>query len=235
MEMHNSFRQHYGYRSHMSPPSNPNSDPSNILHVFLLTREIFKMTSLNRYLLKVHPNPLYKNLPMRRLCRQTEMYSSVQDRHESGACENTIYQKAEKEHCAHYKSAFQLSECWKVLKDHKKWRKVENLKPRGWDQPPLLAQHLQLQQMLVFGDTLLSKFTQCANANVFVKEGGLLWVFEDQGARIGNARLEASRGSGIGETQDSTKGSGIGNARKNICTISRRKLRERHHLLQQIA
>ncbi|GJV09817.1 hypothetical protein Tco_1351358 [Tanacetum coccineum] len=53
------------------------------------------------------------------------MYNSVQDRHESRACENTIYQKAEKEYRAHYKSAFQLSGCWKILKDHKKWCKVE--------------------------------------------------------------------------------------------------------------
>ncbi|GJT56573.1 putative reverse transcriptase domain-containing protein [Tanacetum coccineum] len=35
----------------------------------------------------------------------------------------------------------------------------------------------------------------------------------DNGAEIGNVRSEASRGSGIGETQASTKGSGIENAR----------------------
>nr|GEX66992.1 reverse transcriptase domain-containing protein [Tanacetum cinerariifolium] len=51
--------------------------------------------------------------------------TGVQDRHESGACENTIYQKAEKEYRAYYNSAFQLVECWNGLKDHKKWKKVE--------------------------------------------------------------------------------------------------------------
>nr|GEW16500.1 protein ALP1-like isoform X1 [Tanacetum cinerariifolium] len=54
-----------------------------------------------------------------------EMYNSVQDRQESGACKSTIYQKAEKEYHAYYNSAFQLVECWNVLKDHKKWKKVE--------------------------------------------------------------------------------------------------------------
>ncbi|GJX95911.1 hypothetical protein Tco_0351709 [Tanacetum coccineum] len=54
-----------------------------------------------------------------------EIYNSVKDRHQSGACDNTIYQEAEIEFRAIYHSAFALNECWKILKDHSKWKKVE--------------------------------------------------------------------------------------------------------------
>ncbi|GKD95641.1 hypothetical protein Tco_1379538 [Tanacetum coccineum] len=70
-------------------------------------------------------NCKWKNQIRPKVSQFCEMYNSVQDRHESGACENTIYQKAEKEYRAYYNSAFQLVECWNVLKDHKKWKKVE--------------------------------------------------------------------------------------------------------------
>ncbi|GJT93138.1 glutathione S-transferase T3-like protein [Tanacetum coccineum] len=54
-----------------------------------------------------------------------EIYNSVKDRHQSGACDNTIYQEAEIEYRTIYRSAFALTECWKILKDHSKWRKFE--------------------------------------------------------------------------------------------------------------
>ncbi|GKD24312.1 glutathione S-transferase T3-like protein [Tanacetum coccineum] len=54
-----------------------------------------------------------------------EIYNSVKDRHQSGACDNTIYQEAKIEYRTIYHSAFALTECWKILKDHSKWRKVE--------------------------------------------------------------------------------------------------------------
>nr|GEU32043.1 hypothetical protein [Tanacetum cinerariifolium] len=49
----------------------------------------------------------------------------MKSRHESEACENTIYQKAKKEYSAYYKSAFPIVECWNILNNHKKWKNVE--------------------------------------------------------------------------------------------------------------
>ncbi|GJT26170.1 RNA-directed DNA polymerase, eukaryota [Tanacetum coccineum] len=59
-----------------------------------------------------------------------EIYNSVKDRHQSGACDTTIYQEAEIEYRTIYNSAFALTDCWKILKDHSKWRKVEM--PKGF-------------------------------------------------------------------------------------------------------
>ncbi|GJU06863.1 glutathione S-transferase T3-like protein [Tanacetum coccineum] len=51
--------------------------------------------------------------------------SGVQDRHQSGSCENTIYQEAELEYRSIHNAPFALIDCWKILKDHPKWKKVE--------------------------------------------------------------------------------------------------------------
>ncbi|GJR73283.1 glutathione S-transferase T3-like protein [Tanacetum coccineum] len=53
------------------------------------------------------------------------MYNSTKSRNQSGSCGNTIYKTAEKEYRAYYCSAFPTVECWKILKDHKKWTTVE--------------------------------------------------------------------------------------------------------------
>ncbi|GKC00167.1 hypothetical protein Tco_0986303 [Tanacetum coccineum] len=54
-----------------------------------------------------------------------EIYNSVRDRHQSGSCDNTVYQEAELEYRTIYNAPFTLTECWKILKDHPKWKKVE--------------------------------------------------------------------------------------------------------------
>ncbi|GKB97472.1 glutathione S-transferase T3-like protein [Tanacetum coccineum] len=54
-----------------------------------------------------------------------EIYNSVKDRLQSGACDNIIYHEAKIEYRTIYHSAFALTECWKILKDYSKWRKVK--------------------------------------------------------------------------------------------------------------
>nr|GEZ75209.1 glutathione S-transferase T3-like [Tanacetum cinerariifolium] len=54
-----------------------------------------------------------------------EIYNSVQDRHQSGSCDNIVYQEAELEYRTIYNAHFTLTECWKILKDHPKWKKGE--------------------------------------------------------------------------------------------------------------
>nr|GFD18301.1 hypothetical protein [Tanacetum cinerariifolium] len=45
--------------------------------------------------------------------------------HQSGSCENTVYQEAELEYRTIYNAPFALDDCWKILKNHPKWKKVE--------------------------------------------------------------------------------------------------------------
>ncbi|GJW88426.1 glutathione S-transferase T3-like protein, partial [Tanacetum coccineum] len=54
-----------------------------------------------------------------------EIYNNVKDRHQSGACDTTIYQEAKIDYHAIFNAAFALTDCWKILKDHPKWKKVE--------------------------------------------------------------------------------------------------------------
>ncbi|GKA00353.1 glutathione S-transferase T3-like protein [Tanacetum coccineum] len=51
--------------------------------------------------------------------------AGVRDRHQSGSCDNTVYQEAELEYRTIYNAPFTLTECWKIVKDHPKWKKVE--------------------------------------------------------------------------------------------------------------
>ncbi|GKE14478.1 hypothetical protein Tco_1422055 [Tanacetum coccineum] len=41
------------------------------------------------------------------------------------ACDLTVYVHACKEHRVIYNAPFTLTECWKVLRDHKKWKEAE--------------------------------------------------------------------------------------------------------------
>ncbi|GJY15862.1 glutathione S-transferase T3-like protein [Tanacetum coccineum] len=60
-----------------------------------------------------------------RVSQFCEIYNSVRDRHQSGSCDNTVYQEAEIEYRTIYNASFTLTECWNILKDHPKWKKVE--------------------------------------------------------------------------------------------------------------
>ncbi|GJR16521.1 hypothetical protein Tco_0799173 [Tanacetum coccineum] len=63
-----------------------------------------------------------------------EIYNSVRDRHQSGSCDNTVYQEAELEYHTIYNAPFTLTECWKILKDHPKWKKAQEIPaPIGQD------------------------------------------------------------------------------------------------------
>ncbi|GKA34429.1 hypothetical protein Tco_0720858 [Tanacetum coccineum] len=67
----------------------------------------------------------WKNRIRPKVSQFCEIYNSVRDRYQSGSCDNTVYQEAELEYRIIYKSSFTLTECWKILKDHPKWKKVE--------------------------------------------------------------------------------------------------------------
>ncbi|GJR84428.1 glutathione S-transferase T3-like protein [Tanacetum coccineum] len=70
-------------------------------------------------------NCRWKNKIRPKVSQFCEIYNSVRDRHESGSCDNTVYQEAELEYRTIYNAPFTLTECWKILKDHPKWKKVE--------------------------------------------------------------------------------------------------------------
>ncbi|GJW76899.1 hypothetical protein Tco_0138581 [Tanacetum coccineum] len=70
-------------------------------------------------------NCKWKNRIRPKVSQFCEIYNSVRDRHQSGSCDNTVYQEAELEYRTIYNAHFTLTECWKILKDHPKWKKVE--------------------------------------------------------------------------------------------------------------
>ncbi|GJX46590.1 glutathione S-transferase T3-like protein [Tanacetum coccineum] len=70
-------------------------------------------------------NCKWKNRIRPKVSQFCEIYNSVRDRHQSGSCDNTVYQEAELEYRTIYNAPFTLTECWKILKDHPKWKKVE--------------------------------------------------------------------------------------------------------------
>ncbi|GJY39478.1 glutathione S-transferase T3-like protein [Tanacetum coccineum] len=73
-------------------------------------------------------NCKWKNRIRPKVSQFCEIYNSVRDRHQSGSCDNTVYQEAELEYRTIYNAPFTLTECWKILKDHPKWKKVEMTK-----------------------------------------------------------------------------------------------------------
>ncbi|GKA49125.1 hypothetical protein Tco_0742083, partial [Tanacetum coccineum] len=83
-------------------------------------------------------NCKWKNRIRPKVSQFYEIYNSVRDRHQSGSCDNTVYQEAELEYRIIYSAPFTLTECWKILKDHPKWKKVEmpmfyELKSVNWN------------------------------------------------------------------------------------------------------
>ncbi|GJS26461.1 ribonuclease H-like domain-containing protein [Tanacetum coccineum] len=68
-------------------------------------------------------NCKWKNRIRPKVSQFCEIYNSVRDRHQSGSCDNTVYQEAELEYRTIYNAPFTLTECWKILKDHPKWKK----------------------------------------------------------------------------------------------------------------
>ncbi|GJS43275.1 glutathione S-transferase T3-like protein [Tanacetum coccineum] len=52
-------------------------------------------------------------------------YNGAKSRHHGGACENSIYQVSEKEYREISRTLFPIVECWKIVKDHQKWKYVE--------------------------------------------------------------------------------------------------------------
>lgn len=70
-------------------------------------------------------NCKWKNRIRPKVSQFSEIYNNVKSRNQSGACETTVYQEAEQEYRAIYNHPFALTECWKILKDHPKWKRVE--------------------------------------------------------------------------------------------------------------
>nr|GEY88650.1 hypothetical protein [Tanacetum cinerariifolium] len=73
-------------------------------------------------------NCKWKNRIRPKVSQFCEIYNSVRDRHQSGSRDNIVYQEAELEYRTIYNAPFTLTECWKILKDHPKWKKVEMTK-----------------------------------------------------------------------------------------------------------
>ncbi|GKB25022.1 reverse transcriptase domain-containing protein [Tanacetum coccineum] len=70
-------------------------------------------------------NCKWKNRIRPKVSQFCEIYNSVKDRHQSGSCDNIVYQEAKLEYRTIYNAPFVLTDCWKILKDHSKWKKVE--------------------------------------------------------------------------------------------------------------
>ncbi|GKE25354.1 glutathione S-transferase T3-like protein [Tanacetum coccineum] len=70
-------------------------------------------------------NCKWKNKIRLKVSQFCEIYNSVQDRHQSESCENIVYQEAELEYRTIYNALFALTDCWKILKDYPKWKKVK--------------------------------------------------------------------------------------------------------------
>ncbi|GJT95227.1 glutathione S-transferase T3-like protein [Tanacetum coccineum] len=70
-------------------------------------------------------NCKWKNRIRLKVSQFCEIYNSVQDRHQSESCENIVYQEAELEYRTIYNALFALTDCWKILKDYPKWKKVK--------------------------------------------------------------------------------------------------------------
>ncbi|GJY20108.1 hypothetical protein Tco_0392674 [Tanacetum coccineum] len=83
-------------------------------------------------------NCKWKNRIRPKVNQFCEIYNSVKDRHQSGACDTTIYQESEIEYRTIFNAPFALTGCWKILKDHSKWKKlkcqkVQEVAPMGRD------------------------------------------------------------------------------------------------------
>ncbi|GKA27219.1 glutathione S-transferase T3-like protein [Tanacetum coccineum] len=70
-------------------------------------------------------NCKWKNRIRPKVSQFCEIYNSVRDRHQSGSCDNTVYQEVELVYRIIYNAPFTLTECWKIVKDHPKWKKVK--------------------------------------------------------------------------------------------------------------
>nr|GEZ65144.1 hypothetical protein [Tanacetum cinerariifolium] len=70
-------------------------------------------------------NCKWKNRIRPKVSQFCEIHNSVRDRHQSGSCDNIVYQEAELEYHTIYNAPFTSTECWKILKDHPKWKKVK--------------------------------------------------------------------------------------------------------------
>nr|GEX88511.1 hypothetical protein [Tanacetum cinerariifolium] len=151
-----------------------------------------------------------------------DMNNSVLCRHEVKLVrnENIIYQKGEKSYRAFYKSNFQLVECWNILKGHKKWKKAEYPKYlRGKYRGSKKSRTSEsISDLTHIGLNLNDEAADSGDEEI--KESRLMGrdktkrmrstsaarlassaaADTDQGAGIGNARSEASRGSGVEET-----------------------------------
>nr|GEX55658.1 hypothetical protein [Tanacetum cinerariifolium] len=70
-------------------------------------------------------NCKWKNMIRPKVSQFCDIYNSVKDRHQSGACDTTIYQEFEIKYRIIFNAPFALTDCWKILKDHSKWKKNE--------------------------------------------------------------------------------------------------------------
>ncbi|GKA54347.1 hypothetical protein Tco_0753296 [Tanacetum coccineum] len=110
-------------------------------------------------------NCKWKNRIRPKVSQFCEIYNIVKDRHQSGSCDTTIYQEAKIEYRTIFNAPFALTDCWKILKDHYKWKKIEM--PKGFRAKKKASSSGARLETLVAGepslvDALLSKFTMAA-------------------------------------------------------------------------
>ena len=67
----------------------------------------------------------WKNSLRPKVTQFRAVYDTVKGRHQSGASETIIYDQVVKEYRVIYRSPFTLTECWRILKDHRKWKMVK--------------------------------------------------------------------------------------------------------------
>nr|GFB92436.1 hypothetical protein [Tanacetum cinerariifolium] len=83
-------------------------------------------------------------------------------------------------------------------------------------------------------DVLLSKFTQCAVPLFSSRKEVSFECARIKEQELELERLKLAQAEKFKKTKACTKGPGIGNARKNVSTTTRREIGERHHVLQRI-
>ncbi|GJT41334.1 retrovirus-related pol polyprotein from transposon TNT 1-94 [Tanacetum coccineum] len=67
----------------------------------------------------------WKNRVCPRIGRFCAIIDNIEQNHESGSCDLTVYQKACVEYKLMYEHNFTLEPCWNILKDHQAWLEVE--------------------------------------------------------------------------------------------------------------
>ncbi|GJW24252.1 integrase, catalytic region, zinc finger, CCHC-type containing protein [Tanacetum coccineum] len=151
---------------------------------------------------------------------------TIEERHQSGACDTTIYQEAEIDYHAIFNAAFALTDCWKILKDHPKWKKVapmgrERAKKKASSSGARSETSVASDPSLV--DALLSKFTMAATP--FFRRGRNLPLTLTKNVRISTTTKWEEDIKYYNEDHEHLTGRALSTA-----LLSKKKIKERWNL-----